>query len=110
MNNQLLKVGLGSCGIAAGAQDVYNYLSSDIDKNNYPGLDLGKTSCIGLCFAEPIVEFHEGDKRIVYGNVDIKLAEKILKGISTGVLPEENRILEEKGEGKRVAADDNIVK
>ncbi len=110
MNNQLLKVGLGSCGIAAGAQDVYNYLLSDIDKENYPGLDLGKTSCIGLCFAEPIVEFHDGDKRIVYGNVDVKLAEKILKGISAGSLPEENRILEEKGEGNRVAADDNIVK
>ncbi len=95
MSAQMLKVGLGSCGIAAGALDVYNYLMSDDGRAVCKDLAIGKTSCIGLCFAEPIVEYHEGINRIVYGNVDVKFAEKILKGISVNSLPDEKRILDD---------------
>ena len=97
MNSAMLKVGLGSCGIATGALDLYDYFLSDEVKKNLGGLPLivSKTSCIGLCFAEPIVEFCEAGKTIVYGRVDKKLAEKIVAGISSGALPAENRILDE---------------
>ena len=95
MNTQTLKVGLGSCGIAAGAQDVYNYFSKDMADGRYSGVTLTKTSCLGLCFAEPIVEVHDKDTRIVYGNVDMKFARKILDGIANNRLPEEKRILDD---------------
>jgi NADH-quinone oxidoreductase subunit F len=94
MVDTILKVGLGSCGIAAGALDVYNHLGKGLrdDENNF---QLSQTSCIGLCFAEPIVEVHNSKGRTVYGNVDIKFADKIIEGLSKGELPEENRVLED---------------
>ncbi|MCL2705494.1 MAG: NADH-quinone oxidoreductase subunit NuoF [Spirochaetaceae bacterium] len=97
MSSVMIKVGLGSCGIATGALDVYDYFLSDEVKKNLGNISLSvtKTSCIGLCFAEPIVEFYEGNKKIVYGRVDKKFAEKIIAGISSGALPPENRILDE---------------
>ena len=91
MSDTIVKVGLGSCGIAAGALDVYNHLG--LDKSSQ--FNLHQTSCIGLCFAEPIVEVHRGSERTVYGNVDIKFADKIVEGLTSGDLPSENRVLED---------------
>ena len=97
MTSKMIKVGLGSCGIAAGALDLYDYFISDEVKKNLGNLSVtvGKTSCIGLCFAEPIVEFCDGNEKIVYGRVDKKFAEKIIAGIFSGSLPLENRIFED---------------
>ncbi len=94
MADTIVKVGLGSCGIAAGALDVFNHLDKDITDRNI--FKLHQTSCIGLCFAEPIVEVHSSEGRTVYGNVDIKLADRIVEGIAKGDLPSENRVLEDK--------------
>ncbi|MCL2481580.1 MAG: NADH-quinone oxidoreductase subunit NuoF [Spirochaetaceae bacterium] len=104
MNSVMVKVGLGSCGIASGALDVYEYFLSDEVKKNLGNIPLNvtKTSCIGLCFAEPIVEFYESNKKIVYGRVDKKFAEKIIAGISSGSLPSENQILDEEDVKKYV--------
>ena len=51
-------VGFGSCGIAAGADDVYTQLESWAKKRN--GL-LYKTGCIGLCYLEPIVDVYDDE-------------------------------------------------
>lgn len=110
MSRQMIKVGLGSCGIAAGALEVYNYLVSDDGKSISKGTDIavGKTSCIGMCFVEPIVEFHRDGKRFVYGNVDVKFAKTLLEGISKDSLPKERRILLEDGEKKE--SDKDVAK
>ena len=50
-------VGEGSCGIAAGAQTVFSLLEDAADANVF---SLGKTGCIGMCFAEPIVDIYDG--------------------------------------------------
>ncbi|MBQ1977865.1 MAG: NADH-quinone oxidoreductase subunit F, partial [Ruminococcus sp.] len=48
-------VGSGSCGIAAGAQKVYDAIENLLaDKNT-----LGVTGCIGMCYLEPIVDLYE---------------------------------------------------
>lgn len=50
-------VGEGSCGIAAGAHGVFDALDRLCEEN---GFTLGKTGCIGMCFAEPIVDIYDG--------------------------------------------------
>ena len=95
MADTILKVGLGSCGIAAGALDVYNHLEKDLSESEKSSFNLHQTSCIGLCFAEPIVEVHNSEGRIVYGNVDNNFADRIIEGLASGNLPSENRVLEE---------------
>ena len=49
-------VGSGSCGIAAGAQKVYNAIEALLDTNSS---QLGVTGCIGMCYLEPIVDLYE---------------------------------------------------
>ena len=51
-------VGLGSCGIAAGAQDVKDTLERLLAEKKLPAT-LGVTGCNGACHREPIVEIYE---------------------------------------------------
>ena len=55
MANKQVIVGLGSCGIAAGATKTYEKLNS-LKKVDNLTFELKKTSCIGMCFREPLVE------------------------------------------------------
>ncbi len=50
-------VGSGSCGIAAGAQKVYDAIDSLLKASDKA--TLGVTGCIGMCYLEPIVDLYE---------------------------------------------------
>ena len=96
MADTTLVVGLGSCGIAAGAQSIYDHFTDSLQSGalHEAPVNLEFTSCIGMCYAEPIVEVRQGDEKILFGNVDAAFADKIAEGITRGELPEENRIQE----------------
>ncbi|MDR1674069.1 MAG: NADH-quinone oxidoreductase subunit NuoF [Oscillospiraceae bacterium] len=74
-------VGKGSCGIAAGAGEVYSMLSGAVAE---AGLNcpVTVTGCIGACYLEPIVnvEYDDGQKRI-YVKVDADGAAAILAAL-----------------------------
>nr|MEE4268742.1 NADH-quinone oxidoreductase subunit NuoF [Candidatus Krumholzibacteria bacterium] len=72
-----LIVGMGTCGLSAGAQAVYDRLGELVAE--YPDqCELGITGCIGMCFREPLVEVNDGKSRVIYGGVDTKAAEQIV--------------------------------
>jgi len=75
-NNRII-IGLGSCGIAAGAKSVHQRFSKLLKEK---GLDqkykIDITSCVGMCFAEPLVEVHADNKRTLYGKVDEKIVDQ----------------------------------
>jgi len=100
MGKPKLLVGLGSCGIAAGAQVVFNHIK---EKDKGVLADLDVTSCVGMCYAEPLVEVVSGEERVLFGQVDTAFADRILKGIADGRLPEENRVRED-SDGKEYLA------
>ena len=50
-----IKIGMASCGLAAGANDIYNAVK-DYQKVSDIDISLEKTGCIGMCFAEPLME------------------------------------------------------
>ncbi len=62
-------VGLGSCGIAAGANKTYQKIQQLQAAGNLD-FELKKTSCIGMCFREPLVEIIDETGSYIYGNVD----------------------------------------
>lgn len=75
-----IAVGQGSCGIAAGAGGVYSRLKELCD-------DVHTTGCIGMCFAEPIVDIYDGKtlkKRLVRVKADD--AERIANAVNSGDL------------------------
>ncbi len=47
-----IKVGMASCGLAAGAGAVYDAFKEALPET----VELKKTACIGFCYAEPMVE------------------------------------------------------
>ncbi|HNX96855.1 MAG TPA: (2Fe-2S) ferredoxin domain-containing protein, partial [Candidatus Aminicenantes bacterium] len=71
-------VGLGSCGVAAGAVQVFAAVKEVIGKNGWPMIVEG-TGCVGMCYKEPILSvFDEGGREFIYGDVDAGKAEAIL--------------------------------
>ncbi|MDR3116145.1 MAG: NADH-quinone oxidoreductase subunit NuoF [Treponema sp.] len=91
-----LLVGLGSCGIAAGAQRVYTYLQDTLSPQ-VATVDL--TSCVGMCYAEPLVEFVHGKERVLFGPVDQAFAAELCRDLQQGTLPAAHRV-RETGEGR----------
>lgn len=84
-------VGMGTCGIAAGANSVYKRLLEDIEKNKLLNISLVKTGCIGICFLEPIIEvLMSGEEKVTY----IKMTpEKAIKVLEDHIIA--NKIVEE---------------
>jgi NADH-quinone oxidoreductase subunit F len=82
-------VGLGSCGIAAGGQAVYDHLKQVVPADL---ADVEITSCVGMCFAEPLVELVQDSGSVLYGYVDADFSDLIWQGIQSGSPPAEKRI------------------
>ena len=60
-----IKVGMASCGIAAGAEDVLNIL-----KQHSADILIDEVGCFGHCYCEPVVEIETGDgESIIYSHV-----------------------------------------
>ena len=78
-NHIVLAVGLATCGIAAGARDSMQALLDGIAQNKLTNVSVVATGCIGLCYAEPIVEVRAPGKEVVrYGKVDKAIADEII--------------------------------
>jgi len=86
VNRVRVKVGLGACGVAAGAMEVYRALKT----NSKSDFKIEKTGCIGMCFQEPLVEIETAESSILYGHVKpgeaCKLVEEYMKNGSVNPL------------------------
>jgi len=82
-------VGMATCGVAAGADKVYEKLKEEIQvKGIGDKVKLSQTGCIGMCYREPLVEVREEDGRsVIYGDVDPKRAVEILEKHAIGGEP-----------------------
>jgi NADH-quinone oxidoreductase subunit F len=96
MEQITVKVGLASCGIAAGAEEVFNKLK-DIKTQMPEGFALQRTACIGMCFEEPVVEFSGSTLGVItLGKVTAENICPLLDEYISGKLPSSNIILAEK--------------
>lgn len=78
--NAQIVVGMGTCGIAAGAKEALDSFLKAVDENNLDNVAITQTGCMGLCYVEPTVEvIVEGMPNVIYGNVDAAVAERIVK-------------------------------
>ncbi|HHY75641.1 MAG TPA: (2Fe-2S) ferredoxin domain-containing protein [Firmicutes bacterium] len=72
-------VGMGTCGIAAGARETMLAIIDELKKRQRFDVTITETGCIGLCAKEPIVEVEiPGEPKVVYGNVDAARARQIV--------------------------------
>ena len=74
-----IKVGFSTCGIAAGAQEVYDMLVEEVRKHN-ADVEVKKCGCVGMCSAEPLVEVCvKNMPQVFYGKVDKETATRIVE-------------------------------
>ncbi|HSG29418.1 MAG TPA: hypothetical protein VLA34_13130, partial [Candidatus Krumholzibacterium sp.] len=69
-------VGMGTCGLSAGAQKTYDRLK-ELLSEDAGAFELSGTGCIGMCYREPLVEVREAGVRTIYGEVTPELAGEI---------------------------------
>lgn len=86
-------VGLGSCGIAAGAKDLYEELASKMKSHTHA--TLSHTSCNGMCFKEPILEvFYPDGNHLMLGNIHKKDVDKVLEPLLNQKSVDEKFVIE----------------
>ena len=88
-------VGMGTCGIAAGAKEVLDTLIASMDAELSDSVIVRQTGCMGLCHSEPTVEVIVPDMpAVIYGNVDASVAKEIVEKHIIGKALLDGRILD----------------
>lgn len=73
-------VGLGTCGMAAGARPVYEALEKTIAELGLQDVSLEATGCVGICQFEPVVEVYQpGGKRTTYVRMTPERAVRVVR-------------------------------
>jgi NADH-quinone oxidoreductase subunit F len=89
----VIKVGLSTCGMAAGADPVFSALGAEVKSR---GLEwrVARTGCAGMCSMEPLVEVAlPGQAAVMYGDVSPEFAGLLVETIAAGKpLPAEKRV------------------
>ncbi len=82
MEKTKVLIGLASCGIAAGANKVYEKLKA-LQEADKLDIELKKTGCIGMCYREPLVEVIDETGSYLYGEINedkaVEIFDKHLK-------------------------------
>lgn len=77
-----IRVGLGICGESVGALEILNQLKDRIKSHDLSAVAY-EVGCIGLCYAEPLVDIQKpGEPRIFFQNVTEDNIDEIIKLIS----------------------------
>jgi NADP-reducing hydrogenase subunit HndB len=62
-------VGMGTCGIAAGAREVMNAILKELEARKIEA-HVETVGCVGMCAKEPLVDIEQaGKSRIRYANI-----------------------------------------
>jgi len=89
-----LLIGMGTCGIAAGARDTFNALLELLDKKEINNVKVISVGCLGQCTLEPTIQVNiPGQKPVIYGNMMENRVEELVQ-----------KVIIEKGH-----LDDNII-
>ncbi|MGM0442810.1 MAG: (2Fe-2S) ferredoxin domain-containing protein [Fibrobacterota bacterium] len=78
--NVKIIIGMGTCGIAAGAKETFDAFVKAIDESSLEDVVIKQTGCMGFCANEPTVEVVMPDMPdTIYNNVDEKVAAQIVQ-------------------------------
>ncbi len=73
-----ITVGMGTCGIAAGARETMHGIIEELARQHIDA-HVATVGCIGMCVKEPLVDIEQaGQPRITYGNVKPDMVARII--------------------------------
>ena len=97
--NTRILIGMGTCGRAAGADDILDVLNRELAQQHIQA-DILPVGCIGLCYAEPLIEvIKPGMPSVFYGNLTPELIPEIIKDYLVNGNPRSDLALGIRGEG-----------
>ena len=75
----VITVGMGTCGIAAGARETLQAIEEELNKRQIDATVV-TAGCIGVCVREPLVDIQQaGQSRIVYANVQPAMVPRLIE-------------------------------
>ena len=75
-----ITVGMGTCGIAAGARETMHAILEELKRREIDA-HVTTVGCIGMCSKEPLVDIEQAGKpRITYANVHPDMVPRLIEG------------------------------
>ncbi len=72
-------IGMGTCGIAAGARETMHAILEELTKREIDA-HVTTVGCIGMCVKEPLVDIEQaGRPRVTYGNVNSDMVPRLIE-------------------------------
>lgn len=71
-------VGMGTCGIAAGARSVMLCILDELATRNLQDIAVTQTGCIGMCEKEPLLEVVVNGNSTLYAYVNSEKVKRIV--------------------------------
>ena len=87
-----ITVGMGTCGLAAGAQDTLNAIEAELERRGLRAA-ISQVGCVGMCSYEPMVELQAATKgRMNYGGAAPEVVPEIFASYFDGA-PLDNAVV-----------------
>ena len=75
-----IQVGMGTCGIAAGARPILSQIIEEIDAHHLKDIIVTQVGCMGECAYEPVVELIDSDgNHTIYCEVTVDKIKEIIQ-------------------------------
>ena len=71
-------VGMGTCGISAGARPVLNELVSEVNQRHLENISITQTGCIGMCTYEPMFDVYDVRGKTTYVHMTPEKVKKVV--------------------------------
>jgi len=107
--NWVVKVGLATCGVAAGGREVYDALSAKLGGKGL-NVELKQTGCMGMCYNEVQVEVSPPQgERVFYGRVTPEKIDRIVEEHLIGGQPVAEWVIPDEEIDSLLAKQERIV-
>ncbi len=77
-SNCRVVVGMGTCGISAGARPVLRAIIDEINKRSLNNVQVVQTGCVGMCRFEPMFDVNINDEKVTYVNMTSEKARQVV--------------------------------
>ena len=71
-------VGMGTCGISAGARPVLNALVEEINKRGLKDIKVVQTGCVRMCRLEPMFDVYMNNEKVTYVEMTAEKARQVV--------------------------------
>ena len=74
-----ISVGMGTCGIAAGAKETFDALRAEVARRQLD-IEVASVGCNGMCAKEPLVDVQQaGGSHVLYANIQPSMVGRLLE-------------------------------